>query len=196
VNTTGIGSVDEVLVGVFEEQWPRLRGFFTRASGETAFAEDLLQETALRAWGHRGSLTGSATAAQDVRDGARRYVWRVARNLLIDEIRCRQRQRARVAVLDGAAEPRGGAAAGSIALPTPGPEEAVETAECLRIIREAVDHLANRRVRGCLQLWLGGVDIDGIAGQHNLTAGQVRGLLQRGRAEIARQAAERLGAPI
>jgi DNA-directed RNA polymerase specialized sigma24 family protein len=72
---------------------------------------------------------------------------------------------------------------------TRGPEEEIELADSLRVIREAVDHLENDRVRRCVQLWLGGSDVQGIARQRGLSAGQVRGLLQRGRSEIIRRTA-------
>ena len=49
--------------------------------------------------------------------------------------------------------------------------------------------LENDRVRRCVQLWLGGSDVQGIARQRGLSAGQVRGLLQRGRSEIIRRTA-------
>ena len=193
MSAIGVESLEDVLVAVIEEQRPGLRGFFVRGSGERAFAEDLLQETVLRVWGHRESL--SADSADDnVRESARRYVWRVARNLMIDEFRCRRRQRVRVGMLAGSGDDEA-VAVPSIHSPAPaGPEEAIEREDCLRIIREAVDHLENERVRQCLQLWLEGVDVEEIASQHNQTAGQVRGLLQRGRAEIIRQASERFGA--
>jgi RNA polymerase sigma-70 factor (ECF subfamily) len=177
--------VDGVLLAVFEEQQPGLTGFFVRRGGAGAVVEDLLQETLLRAWRHRGSLAPESTAAEgEVREGARRYLWRVARNLMIDEIRCRSRRR----VGEGLAPGERGA------LVAAEPEDGVEHEECLRIIRETVGHLADDRVRTCLELWLAGCDVPGIAGRLGLGAGQVRGVLQRGRSQIIRRARERLRA--
>jgi RNA polymerase sigma factor (sigma-70 family) len=148
----------------------------------------------LRAWGQRASFAVDSGTAE-VREGARRYLWRVARNLMIDEIRWRQRHRAREGEIVAAAGDwwSGSSAGGSVASPTPGPEEEFELRDCLRVIHETVDHLANDRVRRCVELWLGGSDIDRIARQRGLSAGQVRGLLQRGRSEIIRRASAQLG---
>ena len=186
-----------ILVAVLEEQSPRLRGFFIRGAGATALAEDLVQETLLRAWNHRGSVAADpSTTEGDVRGGARRYLWRVARNLMIDEIRWRQRHRLGTDLVPAPAEHDLDInAAQSIDQPVAeGPDEAVEREECRRVIRETVGHLANVRVRRCLELWLGGCDSPGIAKQLGLGVGQVRGLLQRGRSEVVRRAGERLEA--
>ena len=180
-------SVEDVLVAAFEEQRPSLRGFFIRGAGGEALAEDLLQETVLRAWGHRGSLVGDPAAAEEVREGARRYLWRVARNLMIDEIRWRQRRRAGEGGLQGIGDFLDDTMIEATGMP--GPEEEIELADSFRVIREAVAHLENDRVRRCVHLWLGGSDVRGIARQRGLSAGQVRGLLQRGRSEIIRRTA-------
>jgi RNA polymerase sigma factor (sigma-70 family) len=179
--------VDDVLIAVFEEQRASLRGFFIRGAGGEALAEDLLQETVLRVWGHRGSLAGDPVAAEEVREGARRYLWRVARNLMIDEIRWRQRQRAGEGGLQGMGDSLDETMVGATGVR--GPAEDIELEDSLRVIREMVDHLENDRVRRCVQLWLRGSDVRGIARQRGLSAGQVRGLLQRGRSEIIRRAA-------
>jgi RNA polymerase sigma factor (sigma-70 family) len=146
-------SAEDVLVTAFEEQRPSLRGFFIRGAGGEALAEDLLQETVLRAWGHRGSLVGDPAAAEEVREGARRYLWRVARNLMIDEIRWRQRRRAGEGSFQGIGDSLDDTMIEATG--TRGPEEEIELADSLRVIREAVDHLENDRVRRCVQLWLG-----------------------------------------
>ena len=105
---------------------------------------------------------------------------------MIDEIRWRQRRRAGEGGLQGIGDFLDDT---MIATGMPGPEEEIELADSLRVIRDAVDQLENDRVRRCVQLWLGGSDVQGIARQRGLSAGQVRGLLQRGRSEIIRRAA-------
>ena len=72
---------------------------------------------------------------------------------------------------------------------TRGPEEEVELADSLRVIREAVDHLENDRVRRCVQCSGWGAPTFKGSRQRGLSAGQVRGLLQRGRSEIIRRTA-------
>jgi len=172
---------DEALLAVFEGERGRLRGFFIRGTRAETLADDLVQETLLRAWGHRDAFVGLSGAEAGIDQGPRQYLWRVARNLLIDHLRWRRRQRAR------AAEGEEPAAAA-----VPEMEEAVEREACHRILHETVETLGSVRVRRCLTLWLEGRDHSAIARQLDLGAGQVRGLLQRGRAELVRRAGPRL----
>jgi hypothetical protein len=75
-----LGGVEGVVLAVFEEQRARLRGFFVRAVGVETPPDDLLQETLLRTWDHRGAVAAAGTtAAGEVKGGARCYLWRVAR---------------------------------------------------------------------------------------------------------------------
>jgi RNA polymerase sigma-70 factor (ECF subfamily) len=173
-------SRDEALLAVFEGERGRLRGFFIRGTRPESLADDLVQETLLRAWGHRDAFVGPS-GAEGLDQGSRQYLWRVARNLLIDHLRWRRRQRAREVEGEATAAPEG-----------PGMEEAVEREACHRILHETVDTLGSVRVRHCLTLWLEGRDHSAIARQLDLGAGQVRGLLQRGRAELVRRAGPRL----
>lgn len=169
---------DEVLVAVFEDQRAGLRRFFVRSAGSPAPAEDLLQETLLRAWGHRDALASTAEGARrEAFDGARRYVWRVARNLVIDEIRAGRRRRARPLWRGMELEARH-------------PADDLEHAQRLQLLHEAVRGLSSERVRRCLALWLDGCDVNSIAARLALRPGQVRGLLQRGRADVVRRARE------
>lgn len=167
---------EAVLAEIFREQRSGLWGFFLREASESA--EDLLQETFLRVWNHRESLRGGSE--QTEREGARRYLWRVARNLMIDEIRMRQRR----GEVGAGVEPDG------IASPTQ--EAQVIFADAVRAVRETVGTLPNRRARECLQLWLEGLDVISISRHLSLGIDQVRGLLQRGRSEVIRRASKRL----
>jgi len=177
-------NVEEQLVEVFRAQRQGLWGFLAR--GWPAAAEDLLQETFLRAWGHREDLEGPDVEA--TRDGMRRYLWRVARNLAIDEIRTRHR-RGDAALAEGTAD----------RLAAPGarndPSRMAEFEQARRLVRETLETLPNERVRRCLQLWLDDKEIPEISEELGLGGGQVRGLLQRGRAELVRRAAARVTGP-
>ena len=73
-----------------------------------------------------------------------------------------------------------------------GQAETFEHADCLRVVRETVGRLSNVKARRCLELWLEGHDVPSIAREAGLAAGQVRGLLQRGRAEVILRAGNRL----
>jgi RNA polymerase sigma factor (sigma-70 family) len=185
--------VEDVLVDVFREQRARLHGFLARAA--PAAAEDLLQETFLRTWDSRGDLGGP----EEAREAARRYLWRVARNLAIDEIRTRVRWGERVPLGGGAGAPsagwRGEEGPSDPPSADPGPADTVELQDALRVLRETVDRLANRRARRCLQLWLEGLDLGAIAAEVSLGEGQVRGLIQRARSEVILRAASRFRTP-
>lgn len=169
--------IDEALIEVFREQRSRLWGFLARGPSGGGSAEDLLQETFLRAWDHRNAL-GSG-GEPDGREAVRRYLWRVARNLMIDEIRLRYR--------------RGGADADP-ARPEEsdsGPGDRVEIEEALRVVRETLATLPNDKGRRCLKLWMEEKDMEGIAREVRLGVNQVRGLLQRARADLVERAANR-----
>lgn len=72
---------------------------------------------------------------------------------MIDEIRWRQRRRAGEGGLQGIGDFLDDTMIEATGMP--GPEEEIELADSLRVIRDAVDQLENDRVRRCVQLWLG-----------------------------------------
>ncbi len=78
----------------------------------------------------------------------------------------------------------------------PGPARQVEHEDCLRVLRDTVGRLSNQRARRSLELWLEGRDLPGIAGELGLAIDQVRGLLQRGKAEVIMRAMDLLRAPV
>ena len=169
--------LEETLIEVFREQRSRLWGFFARGPASSGTAEDLLQETFLRAWDHRDALGSSHDP--EGREAVRRYLWRVARNLMIDEIRHRYRRGgtdADPARKDGSDDR---------------PVDRVEIDESLRVVRETVATLPNARGRRCLQLWIEENDMEAIAREMKLGVNQVRGLLQRARADVIDRAANR-----
>ncbi len=155
-------SIEDSLVGVYQDQKSRLWGYFLRGAENEHVAEDLLQELFLRVWDHRGQLLGGP-------ESVRRYMWRTARNLMIDEIRAMQTERT--------AKPTEGSA-------TENHHAAVEHQDCLRVVRETVGRLKNERARSCMRLWLDGKELTQIANERRLGVGQVRGLIQRARAEV------------
>ena len=167
------------LVEVFREQRAALWGFFSGKLAREA-AEDLLQETFLKTWDHRESLSCSSVVEE--REAARKYLWRVARNLVIDEIRLKVRRGDPLPLED------------HMSPAMPGPSDEVEMADALRTIRESVNALTNERARRCLQLWLEGLELNAIGKQLSMGMHQVRGLLQRGRSEVILRAGNRLRA--
>jgi len=176
--------IEDSLVRVFREQRPRLWGFLLRGAGNEHAAEDLLQEVFLRLWDHRERIATEVNPGD--REGMRRYLWRAARNLMIDEIRFRQRRKV--------VEPAGVHASGDPpeAAVAPDHHGVVEHEDSLRVVRETVGRLKNARARRCLQGWLEGREMTQIADDAGLSVGQVRGLLQRARSEVILRAGNRL----
>ena len=79
------GDVD-ALDALLQSYWRGVVLFATRALGDDEAAQDVAQETFIRLWRARADLTG---------DRFRAYLYRVARNLVTDEVR-RRDVRARV----------------------------------------------------------------------------------------------------
>jgi len=168
--------IEDLLVGVYHDQKPRLWGYFLRGAENEQIAEDLLQELFLRLWDHRVRLAHEM--GHDDRESVRRYLWATARNLMIDEIRGMQRDRAvkHPGVETSSDRPEGDAA--------PDHHAVVEHQDCLRVVRESVVRMKNSRARLCMQLWFEGKELIQIAAEARLGVGQVRGLLQRARSEV------------
>jgi RNA polymerase sigma-70 factor (ECF subfamily) len=160
-------SIEDLLVGVYNDQKSRLWGYFIRGAENEQIAEDLLQEIFLRLWDHRGRLATELPPGD--RESMRRYMWRTARNLMIDEIRAMQKERAVSPSMDSVSADH---------------HAAVEREDCLRVVRESVGRLKSKRARRCMRLWLDGKELTQIAEEGRLGIGQVRGLIQRARAEV------------
>jgi RNA polymerase sigma-70 factor, ECF subfamily len=84
-------SSDEALVrSLYEEHGRALLAYATRVLGDRALAEDVLQETLIRAWRHAGSLTEAAGSI-------RGWLFTVARNVMTDKMRAKAVRPAEVA---------------------------------------------------------------------------------------------------
>jgi RNA polymerase sigma-70 factor (ECF subfamily) len=82
---------EELLRTLYEEHASALFGFARRlVDGDRQHAEDIVQETLLRAWRHRDVLTA---------DRARPWLFTVARNLVISRYRARRARAAEVPLL-------------------------------------------------------------------------------------------------
>ncbi|MEV4114645.1 sigma-70 family RNA polymerase sigma factor [Nonomuraea sp. NPDC049695] len=76
------GTADEELVRtLFDEHAGPLYGYVLRLTGDSGRAEDVVQETLLRAWRHPEALTGKPIRA---------WLFTVARNLVVDQHRAKK----------------------------------------------------------------------------------------------------------
>ncbi|MEC5179668.1 sigma-70 family RNA polymerase sigma factor [Arthrobacter sp. CG_A4] len=86
-------SLDEdVVASIYREHGTALRRFVLGASRDPQLADDVVQETVLRVWQQAPQITGSL----------RSYLFRTARNIMIDNYRKAQRRPQEVAERDGA----------------------------------------------------------------------------------------------
>jgi RNA polymerase sigma-70 factor, ECF subfamily len=75
--------LDEMLAALYADHGSALRRFATRLSGDRSRAEDIVQETMLRAWRHPERVADRTGAP-------RAWLYTVARHLAIDQHRARQ----------------------------------------------------------------------------------------------------------
>jgi RNA polymerase sigma-70 factor, ECF subfamily len=74
---------DEALIrSLYEEHGASLLAYATRLTGDRAAAEDVVQETLIRAWKHSASMS-------DQKGSVRGWLLTVARNIIIDRSRAR-----------------------------------------------------------------------------------------------------------
>jgi RNA polymerase sigma-70 factor, ECF subfamily len=86
-------SLDEdVVAAIYRDHGTALRRFVLGASRDPQLAEDVVQETVLRVWQQAPEISGSL----------RSYLFRTARNIMIDNYRKAQRRPLETAQQDGA----------------------------------------------------------------------------------------------
>jgi RNA polymerase sigma-70 factor, ECF subfamily len=83
-------SDEEVVRALYEEHGRSLLAYATRLTGDRAAAEDVVQETLVRAWRHASTLTEN-------RGSVRGWLLTVARNIVTDRARARAARPAEVA---------------------------------------------------------------------------------------------------
>jgi RNA polymerase sigma-70 factor (ECF subfamily) len=76
----------ELLRALHEEHGPDLLRYAMRHTHDRQFAEDVVQETFARAWKHPGRVAGD-------RGSARSWLFTVARNLIVDDLRSARHNR-------------------------------------------------------------------------------------------------------
>jgi RNA polymerase sigma-70 factor, ECF subfamily len=73
---------EDVVAAIYRDHGPALRRFVISASHDPLLADDIVQETVLRVWQQAPKITGSL----------RSYLFRTARNIMIDNYRKAQRR--------------------------------------------------------------------------------------------------------
>lgn len=86
---------EDAVESIYREHGTALRRFVLSASRDPQLAEDVVQETVLRVWQHAPEINGSI----------RSYLYRTARNIMIDNYRRAQRRPAEALVGDTASQP-------------------------------------------------------------------------------------------
>lgn len=134
--------------------------YAVRLTGDTARAEDVVQETLLRAWRH-------PEVTEDSERSARAWLFTVARNLIIDERRsARFRSESSSADMENAAD-------------RPGPDE-VESALNRMLLGEAISVLSEDHRAVIRRAYYQGWTTAQIAADLNIAEGTVKSRLHYG----------------
>ncbi|UUL77045.1 sigma-70 family RNA polymerase sigma factor [Pseudarthrobacter sp. Fe7] len=88
---------DNVVEAIYREHGSALRRFVLSATRDPQLAEDVVQETVLRVWQHAPEVNGSF----------RSYLYRTARNIMIDNYRRSQRRPHEAALESSLTDPAG-----------------------------------------------------------------------------------------
>ncbi|GHJ08698.1 RNA polymerase sigma factor SigL [Micromonospora humidisoli] len=121
--------------------------------GSPCTAEDLLQETMLRAWRSRERLPAGG-------EPQRRWLFTVARHLAVDAYRKRQRRPVEVDLAE-------------LDLP-PSPHATADTAVAALTLRRAIGELGDAHRSVLLQLYVRGLSVDEVATLLDIPAGTVK----------------------
>lgn len=130
-----------------------LRLLLVLTHGERQTAEDLLQETMLRAWRHLDSVPAEA-------DAARRWLLTVARRLVIDGVRLRLNRPAEVHLVDMTWIPAG--------------DDTTGTALASHAMRQALGRLSPAQRRLLCEVYLVGRSPKEVAGRLGMPVGTVK----------------------
>jgi RNA polymerase sigma-70 factor (ECF subfamily) len=145
--------------------------------GDRHRAEDLVQETYLRAWSAIGSVTEPA--------GFRSWLMTVAQSAALDHFRKEGRQKRAAPPREDARVLEGTAGAG------PSPDESLERGERREQVRAVLQSLPDDYRMAMTLRYIDGEDYEAISMQLGLSNGALRGRLNRGMSML-REAVKRL----
>jgi len=142
---------EELLRSLYDEHAAALLGFVRRlVDGDRQHAEDIVQETLLRAWRHPDALTG---------DRARPWLFTVARNLVISRYRARGARAQEVPLL---------------AVDTLVADDELDRAMLSWQIADALGKLTSAHREVLVHLFFGGQSIAGAASALGIPEGTVK----------------------
>ncbi|WP_255657557.1 sigma-70 family RNA polymerase sigma factor [Actinoplanes sp. L3-i22] len=144
---------DERLTEIYRRHSRDLLGFLSGfTAGNRSSAEDLLQETMIRAWRHIDVLPAGA-------ERTRRWLFTVARNVAIDSIRRKQVRPSEVGLSDRY---------------EPGPDETSATVLAVESLRRAIGDLSLPHRRVLAELYVRGRSPGEVARQLGVPVGTVK----------------------
>lgn len=159
---------------LFDRHQPALLPFLYHLSGDAAAAEDLLQETFLRLWGHRDRY--------DPRRPFRNWLYAVARNAALNDLRRRRGQAARFSELSEADRQR---VEGTIDPHAPAdPSQGMQDAVLQAALRKALQALPPDQRAAVHLREFEGRSYQDIAEVLGCSAGNARVLTHRGRSAL------------
>jgi RNA polymerase sigma-70 factor (ECF subfamily) len=164
---------DELIRALFEEHGMALLAFATRLTADRGAAEDILQETLLRAWQHPEDLASD-------RWPVRAWLFTVVKNLATDRLRARHARPAEVAVTPVTSGV------------TPDPTDRL--VEQL-VISDALDRLSHEQRVVLRHIYLHGRTVNETADRLGIPAGTVKSRCYYGLAALRDQGALRVLAP-
>jgi RNA polymerase sigma-70 factor, ECF subfamily len=144
---------EDVVRALYDEHAASLMGYVLRlVGGDRQRAEDVVQETLLRAWKHPDSL------APD-RGSARPWLWTVARHVVVDSERARRARPAEVAET----------ALGAVPV-----DDGVDQALVAQVVAEAIDTLSPEHRAAVIETYFRGRSVAEAAGVLGVPAGTVK----------------------
>ncbi|MEV6631680.1 sigma-70 family RNA polymerase sigma factor [Actinoplanes sp. NPDC051470] len=142
------------MTALHDEHAPALLRFLLRLNrGERPAAEDMLQETMLRAWRHLDSLPAE-------RDDARRWLFTVARRIAIDTVRRRQTRPVEIGLID--------------LTWVPDRVDSIETADAAEAIGRAFRALTPTHRTVLTEVYVRGIGLDEVAERLGVPVGTVK----------------------